>query len=437
MTTEPMQVAIIGTGYVGLTTGVCLAHLGAHVTCCDVDERKVALLKGGVVPIVEDGLTEVMQGAIEAGRLSFVVGNDPAVRSADVVFLCVPTPQDEDGSADLSYVRAAATEIGPILKPGAVVVNKSTVPVGSFGVVGDTLGRDDVSVVSNPEFLREGTALHDFLNPDRVVIGSDDERAAQMVAALYAGLDTQFVFTDPTSAELIKYAANGFLAMKISFINSVAALCEHVGADIARVVEGIGSDRRIGSQFLQPGPGWGGSCFPKDSRALVSTAAQHGYDFSLMRGVIDINEQQYDRMVHKVMAAVGRDVSLDGVVVGALGLTFKAGTDDLRESPGLRVIDALRARGATVQAYDPTTTGELNPIQRERLAGLHLKTAALDAAHGADVVVVLTEWPEFAALDLDKVASVMRGAAVVDCRNLLDGEHVRTAGLGYQGVGRS
>jgi UDPglucose 6-dehydrogenase len=436
VTTEPMRVAIIGTGYVGLTTGVCLAHLGAQVTCCDVDQRKVALLQQGVVPIVEDGLAEVMQGAIDAGRLSFVVGNDPAVRTADVVFLCVPTPQDEDGSADLSYVRAAATEIGPILKPGAVVVNKSTVPVGSFGVVGETLGRGDVSVVSNPEFLREGTALHDFLNPDRVVIGTDDDRAAQMVAALYAGLDTEFVFTDPTSAELIKYAANGFLAMKISFINSVAALCEHVGGDIRSVVRGIGTDRRIGNQFLQPGPGWGGSCFPKDSRALVSTAAQHGFDFSLMRGVIDINEQQYDRMVHKVMAAVGRDVSLDGVVVGALGLTFKAGTDDLRESPALRIVDSLRARGATVQAYEPTATGELNPIQRERLAGIELQPSALDAAQTADVVVVLTEWPEFRSLDLDKVASVMRGDAVVDCRNLLEAGAVRSAGLRYDGVGR-
>ena len=428
---------MVGTGYVGLTTGVCLAHLGAQVVCCDVDEHKVAMLRAGHVPIVEEGLEEILVDAVRAGNLEFVLGCDPAVRTADVVFLCVPTPQDEDGSADLSYVRAAATEIGPILPSGAVVVNKSTVPVGSFGIVGETLGRSDVSVVSNPEFLREGTAVNDFLHPDRVVIGADDERAARIVAALYAPLDTEFVFTDPTSAELIKYAANGFLAMKISFINSVAALCEHVGADIASVVAGIGSDRRIGRPFLQPGPGWGGSCFPKDSRALVSTAAQHGYDFSLMRGVIDINEQQYERMVHKVMTAAGRDVSLDGVVVAALGLTFKAGTDDLRESPSLRVIDSLRARGAVVQAYDPTATGELNAVQRERLAGLQLRASAIDAVDGADVTVVLTEWPEFAALDFPKVADVMRGDAVVDCRNLLNGERCRTAGLRYDGVGRS
>ena len=224
-----LRVAVVGTGYVGLTTGVCLAHLGAQVVCCDVDAHKVAMLSAGHVPIVEEGLEEILADAVRAGNLTFVLGCDPAVRTADVVFLCVPTPQDEDGSADLSYVRAAAAEIGPILPAGAVVVNKSTVPVGSFGIVGETLGRSDVSVVSNPEFLREGTAVNDFLHPDRVVIGSDDERAARIVAALYAQIDTEFVFTDPTSAELIKYAANGFLAMKISFINSVAALCEHVG----------------------------------------------------------------------------------------------------------------------------------------------------------------------------------------------------------------
>jgi UDPglucose 6-dehydrogenase len=432
-----LEVAIVGTGYVGLTTGSCLAHLGVRVTCCDVDPHKVGLLRAGHVPIVEQGLAEIIGPSLDHGRLTFQLGCDPAVRTADVVFLCVPTPQDEDGSADLSYVRSAAIEIGPMLKPGAVVVNKSTVPVGSFHIVGEALDREDVFVVSNPEFLREGTAVRDFLEPDRVVIGADDEDAARRVASLYAALDTELILTDPASAELIKYAANGFLAMKISFVNSVAALCEHVDADIRSVVEGIGSDRRIGRAFLQPGPGWGGSCFPKDSRALVATASQHGYDFSLMRGVIDINEQQFQRMVHKVMAAVGRDVSLEGVVVGALGLTFKAGTDDLRESPSLRIIDALRAKGATVQAYDPTVVGELNPVQRERLAGLLLCSAAVDAAVGADVMLVLTEWHEFVDIDLDKVAHVMRGRSIVDCRNLLDGDRCRAAGLTYEGVGRA
>jgi UDPglucose 6-dehydrogenase len=420
-----------------LTTAACLAHVGARVVAIDVDAAKIEALRNGVVPIVERDLEAIVHDAVAAGNLTFEVGSDPAVRAADVVFLCVPTPQDDDGSADLSYVKRAAAEIGPLLRSGAVVVNKSTVPVGSFHLVGDALRRADVAVVSNPEFLREGTAVHDFLHPDRVVIGADDDRAAERVAALYRTLETEILFTDPTSAELIKYAANGFLAMKISFINSVAALCEHVGADISEVAHGIGTDARIGRAFLQPGPGWGGSCFPKDSRALVSTAAQHGYDFSLMRGVIDINEQQYHRMTHKVMRAVDRTVSLEGVVVGVLGLTFKAGTDDLRESPSLRVVKSLRARGATVQAHDPTTSTDLNPVQQQRLAGIELHPTAVGAAEDADVLVVLTEWPEFADIDLDKVADSMRGDAVVDARNLLDPRAVRAAGLRYEGVGRS
>lgn len=407
--------------------------------CCDVDAAKVEALERGEVPIVEEGLGELMQPTRADGRLRFALGVDPAVRTADVVFLCVPTPQDEDGSADLRYVRQAANQIGPLLKPGAVVVNKSTVPVGSFGLVGKALGRDDVSVVSNPEFLREGSAVYDCLNPDRVVIGADNERAANIVASLYQGLDTEIVFTDPSSAELIKYAANGFLAMKISFINSVAALCEHVNADISSVVAGIGSDRRIGKQFLNPGPGWGGSCFPKDSRALVSTAKHHGYDFSLMRGVIDINEQQYERMVDKVITAAGRsdDRDMSGVVVGVLGLTFKAGTDDLRESPSLRVISSLIERGATVRGFDPTVGESLTAVQADRLGDIELCDSAMSAVDGADVAVVLTEWPEFATIDLAKLAATMRGSAVVDCRNLLDPAAVRAADLSYDGVGRA
>lgn len=433
------KIAVIGTGYVGLTTGASLAHFGFTVACCDVDRRKVDLLNAGRIPIVEIGLDELVAAGRDAGRLSFHLGSDPAVRDADVVFLCVPTPQDDDGSADLSYVRAAATEIGPMLKPGAVVVNKSTVPVGSFDVVSDALGRDDVHVASNPEFLREGSAVHDCLHPDRVVIGADNDQAAATVASLYESLDTQTIITDPASAETIKYAANGFLAMKISFINSVAAMCEQVGADVSAVVAGIGSDRRIGTEFLNPGPGWGGSCFPKDSRALVSIARDHGYDFSLMRGVIDINEQQYDRIVAKISRAAGRfeHDPLGGVVIGALGLTFKAGTDDLRESPSLRILDTLRARGASIRAFDPTAAGELDVIQRSRLDGIELCASALDAATGADVLTVLTEWPEFVDVDLGKAAASMRGRALVDGRNLLDPAAVRAAGLTYEGVGRS
>jgi UDPglucose 6-dehydrogenase len=430
---------VVGTGYVGLTTGVCLAHLGHRVVCIDVDERKIAMLREGRAPIVEEGIEALMTEAVDDGRLSFALGVDPAVRDAEAIFLCVPTPQDDDGSADLTYVRAAATEIGPLLRPGAVVVNKSTVPVGSFHVVGDALERGDVHVVSNPEFLREGSAVRDFLHPDRIVIGAENGGAADLIAALYAGVDAPIIRTDPASAETIKYAANGFLAMKISFINSVAAMCEQVGADVAAVVAGIGSDARIGSAFLNPGPGWGGSCFPKDSRALVSIARDHGYDFSLMRGVIDINEQQFERMVQKITNAVGRyeHDRLTGITVGALGLTFKAGTDDLRESPALRILGELRERGATIRAYDPTTADELDPVQAERLGGLDLCESMPDATKGADVLVVLTEWPEFTELDLDAAAAAMRGDTIVDCRNLLDPAAVKSAGLRYDGVGRS
>lgn len=436
----PPTIAVVGTGYVGLTTGACLAHLGLRVVCADIDAAKVERLRAGEIPIVEEGLEQIVHDAVAAGNLSFVVGAASAVPAAEFVFLCVPTPQDDDGSADLSYLAAAAAEIGPVLQPGSVVINKSTVPVGSTLVVERVMQRPDVSVVSNPEFLREGTAVHDFLNPDRVVIGCDDRAAAERVGALYAPLDAPVLITDAASAETIKYAANGFLAMKISFVNAVAAMCEAVGADVESVVAGIGSDRRIGSQFLRPGPGWGGSCFPKDTRALVAIAAQHGYDFSMMRGVVSVNDEQHERMVRKVANAVGRTVAgyrpLEGVRVGALGLTFKAGTDDLRESPSLAILRRLGALGAEVTAYDPTAAGALDGVQTVRLAGIDTAPDALAALADADVAVVLTEWPEFADLDLPAVAAAMRGAAVVDTRNLLDPAQVRAAGLTYDGVGR-
>lgn len=432
------KIAVIGTGYVGLTTGACLSTLGHHVTCVDIDADKIARLEDGQIPIIEHRLDEIVAEGQRSGCLGFTTDAQSAVSPADVVFLCLPTPQDEDGSADLSYVEAAARQIGPMLQTGAVVVNKSTVPVGAIHTVGDALGRPDVHVVSNPEFLREGTAVDDFLNPDRVVVGADDQAAGDLVASLYDKLDTEIVRTDPASAEVIKYAANGFLATKISFVNSVAALCELVGADVAQVIEGVGSDRRIGRQFLQPGPGWGGSCFPKDSRALVAIGAQHGYDFALMRGAIDVNEQQFERMLFKVTKALDRFTHdrLTGKTVGAFGLTFKAATDDLRESPALRILDRLLERGARVQAYDPSTCGELNATQSARLADYELCTSPLEAAKGADVLVVLTEWPEFRDVDLEGVAELMSGTTIVDCRNLLDPALVRKAGLAYEGVGR-
>lgn len=434
------RIAVIGTGYVGLTTGACFAHVGFHVVCADIDADKVARLQAGEIPIVEDGLADIVTASVAAGRLTFVVGAASAVADADIIFLCVPTPQDDDGSADLSYVQAAAAEIAPVLRPGAVVVNKSTVPVGSTLVVERVMQRPDVSVVSNPEFLREGTAVHDFLHPDRVVIGGDRPEAAQQVARLYDGFDTKIILTDAASAETIKYAANGFLAMKISFVNAVAAMCEAVGANVEAVVAGIGSDQRIGPQFLKPGPGWGGSCFPKDTRALVSIAAQHGYEFSMMRGVVTVNDEQLERMVRKVATAAGRNVSgylpLDGIKVGALGLTFKAGTDDLRESPSLTIIRRLVALGAEVHGYDPTVSGELSSVQSARLVDVMAHDDALGALAAVDVAVVLTEWPEFASLDLPAAREVMRGRAIVDTRNLLDPVAVRSAGFSYDSVGR-
>jgi len=427
---------VVGVGYVGLTTGACLAALGHRVVCGDIDAERIERLRAGVIPIVEEGLAPLVAEGIASGRLSFVVGAAEVARQASIVFLCVPTPQDDDGSADLSYVQAAAAEIAPVLAPGSVVVNKSTVPVGSTHVVSAVLRRGDVAVVSNPEFLREGTAVHDFLHPDRVVVGSADRAAAHRVADLYRSLDTRVLVTDAASAETIKYAANGFLAMKISFVNAVAAMCEAVGADVADVVEGIGSDHRIGREFLRPGPGWGGSCFPKDSRALVHVAASHGYDFALMRGVIDVNEEQRKRMVRKVCVAAGTD-DLHGVTVAVLGLTFKAGTDDLRDSPALAVIGELVGIGATVRGYDPTCVGELSPGRARDLVHVERCASAVEAARDADVVVIATEWPEFSGVDIAAVAEAMRGRALVDMRNLLDPSAVRAAGLTYDGVGRS
>jgi UDPglucose 6-dehydrogenase len=430
---------VVGVGYVGLTTGACLAHLGHRVICADVDEDRVARLRRGEIPIVEEGLADIVAEGLSSGRLQFEVGAAAAATDTDVVFLCVPTPQGADGGADLRYIETAAAQIAPVLKPGALVVNKSTVPVGSTRAVEDVLKRPDVAVVSNPEFLREGTAVSDFLHPDRVVIGADDRAAGERLAEMYSGLDCRMIITDPASAETIKYAANGYLAMKISFVNAIAAMCEAVGANVDDVVDGIGSDSRIGSAFLRPGPGWGGSCFPKDSKALVKIAADYGYDFTMMKGVIDVNDEQKRRMVAKVRRAVGKTPGrgLTGTTVGVLGLTFKAGTDDLRDSPSLTMVRSLLASGATVKAFDPTVEPEPTGPKAKVLSGIHLSGSVQDAVADADVVVIATEWPEFAKVNLDEVAGLAKpGAVLVDTRNLLDPGAVRGAGLRYDGVGR-
>jgi UDPglucose 6-dehydrogenase len=420
------RIAVIGAGYVGLTTGACFAHLGHDVVCADVVPEKIERLNRGEIPIVETGLENLVADGLRSGRLHFVLGALTAVPDAEFVYLCVPTPQGLDGSADLTYLEAAAAEIRDNLEEGAVVVNKSTVPVGSTKVVERVLRRPDVSVVSNPEFLREGTAVHDFLHPDRIVVGSDDQGAAIRVASLYLGVPAPFIVTDPATAELIKYAANAFLATKLSFINAIAALSEHVGADVADVVVGIGSDKRIGQDFLKPGPGWGGSCFPKDTKALVRIAEDAGYDFSLLRGVIDVNVEQHERVVAKIRTAAGG--ALAGVRVAVWGLTFKGRTDDLRDSPSLAIIKRLREEGAEVVGFDPTV--------HEPLDGIGFSADPYGACEGAAVLAVLTDWEEFRWLDLSKVADLMTAPSIVDARNLLDRNEVRRLGFQHVGIGR-
>jgi UDPglucose 6-dehydrogenase len=426
------RIAVVGAGYVGLTTAACFSHLGHDVICADVDVARVerlsrAATEEGVLPIVEEGLEQLVRDGLRLGRLRLGVGAAAAVAGAEFVYLCVPTPQGDDGSADLSYVESAAAEIGPLLDSESIVVNKSTVPVGSTRIVQRALRRPDVYVVSNPEFLREGSAVHDFLHPGRIVIGADDQAAAIRVASLYLGVAAPLVVTDPRSAEIIKYASNAFLATKVSFVNAVAAICESVGADVNDVVLGMGYDDRIGREFLRPGPGWGGSCLPKDTRALLRIADDAGYRFDLLQATIDVNEQQLDRMVDKLAEAVG--TPLDGVTVAVWGLTFKARTDDLRDSPALAVIQRLVARGATVQAYDPTV--------RQPLDGIDVRDDPYAACEGAAVLAVLTEWDELRWLDFDKVASVMASPRVVDTRNLLDRASLVRSGFTYRGVGRA
>ncbi len=420
------DIAVIGTGYVGLTTGAYLAHLGHNVTCADVIEEKVEALTRGEVPIHEDGLTDMVHEGIKAGRLRFVLGATAAVQDAEFVFLCLPTPQGEDGSADLSYVESVAREISRHVRSDGIVVNKSTVPVGSNLRVAALLDRDDVHVVSNPEFLREGQALHDSLNPDRIVIGAHDQEAALRLAALYESLHAPVLVTDPASAETIKYVANAFLATKVSFINAVAHFCEMVGADVKDVALGMGQDKRIGFEFLKPGPGWGGSCFPKDTRALIHMAEDNGYGFELLRSVVAVNDEQYERVVEKIAFAAGG--SIEGKTVGVWGLTFKARTDDMRESPSLFVIDRLRAQGAIVNAFDP--------MVKKQLDGINVCDDAYAAAEGADVLAVLTEWDEFRYLDLSKVKALISTPTIVDARNLLDPVAVRRHGFTYDGIGR-
>jgi UDPglucose 6-dehydrogenase len=429
------DVAVIGAGYVGLTTGACLAHLGHRVTCADIDVERVAALSKGEIPILEDGLQALVDEGLASSRLKFVVGAKNAAGIAEFVFLCVPTPQADDGSADLSFVEAVAREIAPVLRDHAVVINKSTMPVGSTRLVQRILAgagapMEQVGVASNPEFLREGSSVRDFLQPNRVVIGCNDPAVAVRVSELYRSLNAPMLVTDPASAEMIKYASNAFLATKISFMNAIANLCETVDADVREVALGMGYDQRIGFEFLHPGPGYGGSCFPKDTAALLYAARRSGYDFSLLEGVVEVNFRQHERMVEKVRNLAGG--SLEGVQVALWGLTFKANTDDLRDSPALVIARRLLEEGARVRAYDPAA-GERAALL---VPGLEVVPDPYDVCEGAGVLAVLTEWDEFRWLDFDRVLAALGHPAVLDARNLLDPVALRRRGFTYEGVGR-
>jgi UDPglucose 6-dehydrogenase len=429
---DPRRVvmAVIGAGYVGLTTSVVLAHLGYEVVCGESDPAKVEKLARGEPTIVEEGLGDLLRAGIDSGRLRFVLGATEAVRGAAFVFLCVPTPQGADGAADVSFLEGVAVEIAPHLEHGAVVVNKSTVPVGSTLLVEQLLERPDVGVVSNPEFLREGTAIHDALHPDRIVVGADDREAAARVGALFASTQAPLIVTDAATAETIKYASNAFLATKLSFVNAVSNLCEAVGADVRDVLLGMAYDHRIGFDYLRPGPGWGGSCLPKDTKALIYIGEQSGYDFSLLRGAIETNQAQLASVATKVRLAVGG--SLVGRPIAALGLTFKALTDDRRDSPAVEIVRRLVEEGAVVRAFDPTVNG---PIP-EFPTGVEVHPDAYAACEGAVCVVVLTEWEELRWLDFAKVRDLLAEPNVVDARNLLDPAAMRRMGFSYVAMGR-
>jgi UDPglucose 6-dehydrogenase len=425
-------VAVVGAGYVGLPTAAALAHFGHRVVCAERDPERLGTLRRGELPIVEKGLATLVREGVEAGRLQFVASAAEAVRGAAFVFLCVSTPQSKDGSADLRAVEEAAEEIAPELLPGAVIVNKSTVPVGTATLVERVTGRTDITVVSNPEFLREGSAGHDSLHPDRVVVGAEDGKAAVRVGELFGSTGAPLIVTDTVTAETIKYASNAFLATKLSFVNALAGLCELVGADARDLMLGLGYDKRIGFEFLRPGPGWGGSCLPKDTSALLRIAEDAGYDFSLLRQVVAANDEQLAAVGAKVAAAAAGGPA--GAPAAVWGLTFKAGTDDRRNSPAVAVARGLAEAGLAVRAYDPTVRRH-GPRDSD-LAGFELCADPYEAARGASVVAVLTEWDEFKGLDFAKVRDLMAAPSVVDARNLLDPAALRRLGFTYTGVGR-
>ncbi len=427
-----MKITVIGVGYVGLVTGACLADLGHTVIGVDKDREKIDSLNRAEPTIYEVGLPELMERTL--GRtLSFTTDTREAVENSEIVFITVGTPQGEDGSADMTYVLEAAEEIAEAVNGYKVIVNKSTMPVGSTRLVEKVIRRkaqgEEFDVVSNPEFLREGTAVRDFMHPDRIVIGTDSQRAAGILAELYRPLKAPLLITDPASAEMIKYASNAFLATKVSFINAIANICEAVNADVKEVALGMGYDHRIGFEFLRSGPGFGGSCFPKDCRALIEIARRSGYNFYLLEGVMQVNREQMELMVKKAERRLG---ALEGKRIAAWGLAFKANTDDVRESPAMEIVRMLMEKGARVVAYDPQAMK--NALQA--LPELECAESALEAVRDADMLVILTDWDEFKLADFREVAGLMRGREILDTRNCLEPITVRRLGFNYEGVGR-
>jgi UDPglucose 6-dehydrogenase len=423
------RIAVVGVGYVGLPTAACLAALGHKVIGSDVDQNRVDQLNAGVSTMHEVGLDDLLHDARSTGRLAFISSAPLAVMGAEFTFLCLPTPPCPDGSVDLSHILAVVDEISPHLLAGSVLITKSTVPIGTSRLLAKRLGRHDVTVVSNPEFLREGAAVDDFLRAERVVVGADDAEASRSVGRLYAGTDAPVISVSPESAEIAKYAANAFLATKLSFVNEISAMCEELGADAGEVFAAVGADSRIGAGFLEPGPGWGGSCLPKDSAALLHAARSVEFEPTLLRETIKANEQQFVRIADKVCRAVGG--SLRGRTLTIWGLTFKAGSDDLRMSPSLKIADLLIAAGASIRAFDPTLGADETSLG----ADITLCEDAYSACQGSSAILVLTEWPQFADIDLHRAATQMVWRAVVDARRVIDPAKAAAAGFTLDRIG--
>ena len=440
-----MRIAVVGTGYVGLVTGTCFSEMGVHVTCIDVDEQKIDNLKHGIIPIYEPGLETLVHKNTKSGRLHFTTRLEDVINDMDIVFSAVGTPPDEDGSADLKYVLEVARTIGRHLNKYIVVVTKSTVPVGTAMKVKQAISEEldkrgvhvDFDVASNPEFLKEGNAVKDFMSPDRVVVGVESERARKLMARLYKPfmiMSDRLIFTDIPSAEMIKYAANSMLATRISFMNDIANLCELVGADVNMVRKGIGSDTRIGKKFLYAGCGYGGSCFPKDVKALIKTASDNGYNLRVLQAVEEVNNDQKLVLYHKIVKYYGGDESqLRGKTIAMWGLAFKPETDDMREAPSLVLIDLLLRAGATVKVYDPVAMDEC-----KRRIGIAVTYGhdMYDAADGADALMLVTEWKEFRIPNTDTLLNKMRGRLILDGRNILDAEELKAAGFEYHCIGK-